>query len=297
MTPASASGTSRAPPRGAMFPARSLLRRWLPRPVLIELARLRRLPSWLVETPRIARGRASPQDHECGAFVLAAHVTPLRRGGTYDERLQRGKERNVELAAARLDGLLIRPGEIFSYHHAVGRPSRWRGFQPGLELHDGAPSVGIGGGACAVSNMLYLLALRAGMRIVERHRHALDLFPDDARTVPFGCGATVFYNLADLRFENPWPDPVVLRLSVADGTLRGTLAAPRDFGFRVEVYETGHRFFRAADGDDGALFRENRIRRRITTVGGAVVSDAEVAHNRGRVLYAPPAEVTVEEAA
>jgi vancomycin resistance protein VanW len=279
---------------------RTLVRRWLPRAVRIELARARRLPTWIAELPRIARERAHAGDLTCGAFVLAAHVSPLRRNGGHSPQLQRGKERNVALAAARLDGLLIRPGKLFSYHHAVGRPSQWRGFQPGLELHDGAADVGIGGGACAVSNMIYWLALRAGMRIVERHRHTLDLFPDDGRTVPFGCGATVFYNLADLRFENPWPDPVVLRIGIADGALRGTLAAPRDPGFRVEVYEVGHRFFRAgASGragkkDDGALFRENRIRRRITTAAGALVCDVEVAHNRGRVLYAPPEDAVVE---
>jgi vancomycin resistance protein VanW len=147
--------------------------------------------------------------------------------------------------------------------------------------------------------MISWLALGAGMRIVERHRHALDLFPDDGRLVPFGCGATVFYNLADLRFENPWPDPVVLRLNVADGALHGTLAAPRDPGFRVDVYEVGHRFFRSGAGNEGggALYRENRIRRRITTAAGARVCDVEVAHNRGRVLYAPPHDATVEAAA
>lgn len=279
-----------------MFSPRTLVRRWLPRALLIEVVRLRRLPAWVAEAPRIARRRASPEDDACGAFVMAAHVTPLRRGAGHDERLQRGKERNVALVAARLDGLLIRPGEIFSYHHAVGRPSRWRGFQPGLELHDGAASVGIGGGACAVSNMVYLLALRAGMRIVERHRHTLDLFPDEGRTVPFGCGATVFYNFADLRFENPWPDPVVLRFEICDGALHGTLAAPRDPGFRVEVYETRHRFFRARDEASDTLHRENRIRRRITTVDGTEVSDAEVAHNCGRVMYALPADAVVEAA-
>jgi vancomycin resistance protein VanW len=278
---------------------RAFVRRWLPRAVRIEVARARRLPGWIAELPRIARGHAPPGDVTCGAFVLAAHTSPLRRGRGYDPQLQRGKESNVALVAGRLDGLRIRPGELFSYHHGVGRPSRWRGFQPGLELHDGAPAVGIGGGACAVSNMIYWLALCAGMRIVERHRHALDLFPDDGRTVPFGCGATVFYNLADLRFENPWPEPVVLRLGVADGALRGALAAPRDPGFRVEVYEVGHRFFRVGPGKDegGALYRENRIRRRIKTAGGALVCDVEVAHNRGRVLYAPPEDAAVEVAA
>ena len=82
------------------------------------------------------------------------------------------------------------------------------------------------------------------MKVVERHRHGLDLFPDHQRTVPFGCGATVFYNYADLRFENPLPQPVLLQFRIEEGTLVGELWAEADPGWSVEVYEVGHRFFR-----------------------------------------------------
>jgi vancomycin resistance protein VanW len=203
--------------------------------------------------------------------------------------LQRGKERNVALASRRIDGIAIWPGQVFSYHHAVGRPSLLRGFRPGLELHEGRLSAGIGGGCCAVSNLLYLLALRAGLTIVERHRHALDLFPDHGRTVPFGCGATVFYNQADLRFANPLPFPVLLCLEVMARTLRGRIAGPSDPGFTVEIYEVGHRRFREGDGPAAAWWRENHVRRRLRRPDGTVIADEEVAHNRAKLAYDPEA--------
>src|SRR5260370_34676795 len=98
------------------------------------------------------------------------------------------------------------------------------------------------------------------MKVVERHRHGLDLFPDHQRTVPFGCGATVFYNYADLRFENPLPQPVLLRCRIERRCLVGQLLTVDDPGWTVEVYEVGHRFFQEGD----MRMRENRIRRRFT---------------------------------
>jgi vancomycin resistance protein VanW len=267
--------------------ARYLARQLLPFPVRLELLRLKRWPMWLLETPTMARTRLLPVERDRFAFPLARHESPLARApGSVEPALQRGKETNVALAARLLDGLVVRPHEIFSYHRAVGRPTRWRGFRPGLELHGDRPSRGVGGGCCQISNTLYLLALRGGMKIVERHRHGLDLFPDHQRTVPFGCGATVFYNYADLRFENPLPQPVMLQVRIEGRALVGELRTVADPGWRVEVYEVGHRFFREGD----AWMRENRIRRRFRLVDGTELLDQEVAHNRGRVLYEPPGQ-------
>jgi vancomycin resistance protein VanW len=223
-------------------------------------------------------------ERDRGAFrhPLAAHASPLRRPGTpTDPRLQRGKERNVARVVERLDGLCIEPCQVFSFYHRVGRPSRWRGFLPGLELHAGQLASGVGGGLCQVANLVFLLALRAGMRIVERHRHGLDLFRDHRRTVPFGCGATVFYNLADLRCENPLRRPVLLELGIEDGWLSGRLLADEAVGYRVEIYEVDHRFRQL----DGHTWRENRIRRRFLGSDGATLFDHEVCHNVARVVY------------
>ncbi len=260
----------------------------LPRSWRVELARVRRWPRWALE----ARGLAPVRGGDELGCVIARHSSPLRRAGTQAEpRLQAGKERNVEVASGRLDRVVLAPGGVLSYHHAVGRPSRARGFVPGLELHGETPSEGVGGGACQVANLLYYLALIGGMTIVERHRHSLDLFPDSDRRVPFGCGATVFYNWADLRFENPLDVPVGLRLTIRDGELVGELRTAAPVEFRAEVYEVDHRFFER----DGTVWRENRVRRRIVRVrDGAVLIDHEVAHNVARVAYPAPATATIE---
>jgi vancomycin resistance protein VanW len=265
---------------------RSMARQVLPFPVRLELLRLKRLPAWWIETPMMARTRFGPDERQGFRHLLARHTSPLERTpGAVEPRLQRGKETNVALAASFLDGLVVRPHQLFSYHRTVGRPTRQRGFRPGLELQNERPSAGVGGGCCQISNTLYLLALRGAMKVVERHRHGLDLFPDHQRTVPFGCGATVFYNYADLRFENPLPQPALLQFRIEDRELVGELWTERDPGWTVEVYEVGHRFFR--EQGDGWM-RENHIRRRFTRPDGTVLLDQEIAHNRGRVMYEPP---------
>jgi vancomycin resistance protein VanW len=259
---------------------RDVARLVVPFPVRVELVRLRRWPAWLRERPRMALKKAASSEYP---HVLDEAASPLRRKHVNDERLQSGKERNVALAARKIDGIRIDPGQTFSYHHAVGRPSRLRGFRPGLELHDGEGKAGVGGGCCQLSNLLYLLALRSGMTIVERHRHALDLFPDHGRTVPFGCGATVFFNSADLRFSNPNAFPVVISLDVREGLLVGEIRCEKPPSGRIEVYEVDHHFHREED----AWWRENRLRRRLLDASGIVIHDEEVAVNRGRCLYDP----------
>jgi len=217
-------------------------------------------------------------------YQVAVQRSPLLRPGSAPApRLQAGKESNVALAAEFIDRVVIHPGQVFSFHHLVGRTTRRKGYAPGLELRGGELSEGVGGGCCQISNLLYLLFLRAGLDIVERHRHGLDLFPDHGRTVPFGCGATVFYNYADLRARNLGPQDLLVRLTVEDGSLVGRVVARCETGTRIEVYEVDHQIRRDGDG----WLRENRIRRRVVDSQGAIVSDEEVAHNRGRCLYDP----------
>lgn len=284
----------------SMHPLHHHLRRVLPRSVRVEWVRLRRMPSWILERGRMAR---RPEQRPVCAqptcpHLLAHHRAPLVRPGTEpDPVLQAGKAQNIRAAARALDGVVIAPYQVLSYHHLVGRPARRKGMAAGMELHDERPVKGLGGGACKVSNLLYLLALRGGMRVVERHRHALDIFPDAQRTVPFGCGATVYYNRCDLRFENPFSQPVRLDLKVFGGPdgamLEGWLRCAQDPGVRFEIEERDHRFTET----NGAWWRENRIVRRVLSPTGALLAEFTVARNRGRTLYTPFAALAAPTAA
>jgi len=276
-------------PAPALIPSalHGLARRSLPFGIRRAFVELRSLPRWLAERRSMAPRRVEAGDLHRFTFVLSAHASPLERTpGAVPRELQRGKERNVRLGALTLDGIMLEPGRILSFHHAIGRPNRRRGFRSGLELRDGRASSGVGGGLCQISNGLHWTALQAGMRIVERHRQGLDLFPDDRRTVPFGCGATVVYPSADLRVQNPLSEPILLRTRVENGVFRCEIRSAADPGIRVEVHEEDQRFFR----EGNAWMRENRLRRRITRPDGSVLVDEEVAHNRGRVMYEPTPE-------
>ena len=213
--------------------------------------------------------------------VVTTRSTPLRRERlTYDESLQRAKEQNVARAVELLDGLTLSPGALFSWHRQGGPPLRVRGFAPGPELHDERLESGDGGGLCQVANLLFYLAVHAGLELVERHRHALDLFPDDSRTVPFGCGATVFFPRKDLRFRNMSGVGLTLRLFLREGALHGELRAERALPFRCELVEREHRF----EQRDGGVFRHNRLFRRWHHDDGAT-RDEWLADHDARVAY------------
>jgi len=196
--------------------------------------------------------------------------------------LQRNKVRNLELGCASMDRLLLAPGEVFSFCALVGRTSPRRGFVDGLEMHDGKMVGAPGGGLCQLANLLFWMALHLDLEILERHRHGLDLFPDDGRTVPFGMGATVFYNYRDLRFRNSLSQPLLLRVRVDPPRLWGAFYSNRRLPFQVEVVEQMHRFYR---DDQGAVWRENSVAKRFTYSDGRAARIEQLAQNQGRVCY------------
>ncbi len=256
-----------------------LISRYIPFGIRVEGHRVLRSFDNLSEISRI---RVSKGEFQNFPHLLFQTQSPLKRDNYQaDPMLQRGKEKNVAIAAASINGVVLQPGTRFSYHRVVGRPSRLRGFRLGLELHNGEKSAGVGGGGCQVSNMLYWLALNAGLLIVERHRHGLDLFPDSDRKVPFGCGATVFYNYRDLRFENCLLDTVQVRMLIEDGNLIGSIFSAAPARFSIQIEERDHRFFE----ENGLKMRENRIWRIIRNLDGNVIMEEMVAHNRGQVMY------------
>ena len=273
-------GASRTPSLTAYSGmVKNTITRILPIGARVELLRIGRYIENIPYRNRFAITRGEVQKFE---HILDEKYSPLERvKGAVEPRLQKGKERNVAIAAKKINATVIKPGEIFSYHQLVGRPSWLKGFRSGLQLLRDEESKGIGGGLCQISNMLYQLAAGSGMLIVERHRHGLDLFPDHVRTAPFGCGATVRYNYNDLRFENPLPYPVIVNLEIEYDRLRGAIAAPCEPDFKVIIEERDHRFF----WENGTRMRENRIYRIITSLDGNLIKEELLAHNRCKVKY------------
>ncbi|QEY33045.1 vancomycin resistance protein [Synechococcus sp. RSCCF101] len=220
------------------------------------------------------------------------HQSLLRRRlGDSDPQLQENKIINLGLANRHIDGLILQPGEVFSFWSCVGRTTAARGYVDGMQLSRGEVRTGIGGGLCQLANLLYWMALHTPLTVSERHHHSFDPFPDEQRTLPFGSGAGVFYNYIDLRFTNPTSQPFQLRVWLTDHHLKGAIHTSDTWPVSYHVFERQHRFRR--DGD--RIIRSNEIwRSRIDKASGKQLGEELLMHNRSEVKYAVDPAVLME---
>ncbi|MCK9911052.1 VanW family protein, partial [Microbacteriaceae bacterium K1510] len=80
---------------------------------------------------------------------------------------------------------------------------------------------GVGGGLCQLSNLIYWMTLHTPLTVTERYRHSYDVFPDAERTLPFGSGATCYYNYLDLQISNLTEQPFQLQIALTESHLAG----------------------------------------------------------------------------
>jgi vancomycin resistance protein YoaR len=121
---------------------------------------------------------------------------------------------NVKLAADKINGQILQPGETFSFNETVGPRDKASGFQEALEFFDGELVPGIGGGVCQVSSTIYNAALLANLDITERLNHGKPL-----SYIALGRDATVVYGVIDFKFVNSSNSPIMLMSEVQGNTL------------------------------------------------------------------------------
>ena len=227
-------------------------------------------------------------------FTIFRHQSVLiRKLGSADLRLQHNKVKNLKLASSRINSVTIRPGETFSLWKLVGRPTERKGYVEGLLLANGEVTSGIGGGLCQMANHLHWMFLHTPLIVTERFHHGFDAFPDSGRTVPFGTGATLFYNYVDLQCRNTTDTTFQITVWVTDQHLKGEIRSDREVPERYHIIERDHRFLRRAA--DNKHFRANRIfRERRDTRTGQPLGEELLMDNFCEMKYDPPAEAKVE---
>ncbi len=162
--------------------------------------------------------------------LLSSYST---RFSTYDKN----RSTNITLAARKVNGTVLMPGETFSYNKVVGARTIAAGYKEAGVYVNGQVTTGIGGGICQVSSTLYNAAVYANLDIVQRTNHMFV-----SSYVPISRDATVSYGSLDFQFKNNRNYPIKIVCSVSGGVCNFQIfGMKQDDDYQVEIssYQTG----------------------------------------------------------
>ena len=145
----------------------------------------------------------------------------------------KGRTTNVLLATDFCNGVILMPGQVFSYNDSVGPRTYERGFKDATVYVGNSAEDGVGGGICQVSSTIYYAALRADLKIVERYAHSRMV-----TYVPLGEDATVAWGSKDFKFENNTPFPMKVVTSHKTNTLTVKLYGTQTQNKTVKIETT-----------------------------------------------------------
>jgi vancomycin resistance protein VanW len=201
-------------------------------------------------------------------FETTKHQTPLlRKLKDVDMWLQHNKIINLKIATQTLNGIVINPGETFSYWKLIGNPTRKKGYVDGMILFYGGFKHGVGGGLCQLSNLIYWITLHTPLEITERHRHSYDVFPD-----------------SNLRIYNPTQHPYQLKVHLTEEQLVGSWNTIIENENTYEIYEKEHKI---TQEHWGGYMRHNLIYRRLLNKNNEVLDDQYITENHALMMYQP----------
>ena len=140
------------------------------------------------------------------------------------------RDTNLRLACEAISGLVIYPGEVFSYNEALGERTPEKGYKPANTYMGDQTVQSYGGGICQPSSSLYYCAMLADLEIVERRYHGFV-----SSYMPYGMDATVSWGGPDFKFRNNTNYPIRIDAEADGGTVIVTLVGTDEKDYYVEM--------------------------------------------------------------
>ena len=156
------------------------------------------------------------------AVVVSAYATSVNEQPA-------SVKRNISIASSKINGIIIRNGEVFSFNKTVGEATVSNGFMPANVLYRDSIVVEVGGGICQVSSTLFNAFLISGFTIVERHRHF-----QPVSYVPLGLDSTIKYGKKDLRVKNTTGSDIRIHCEINESVFSVKLTSS---SYSDEVFE------------------------------------------------------------
>ena len=249
--------------------------------IILKLRRCERYIKWWNKRKKLSKTISNDKLN----FRVYKHQSVLiRKLGDTDLNLQYNKVKNLKIAVKNINGIIIKPGEIFSFWYLVGCPTRKKGYLEGMLLSEGEAVSGIGGGLCQIVNLIHWLCLHSPLTVIERHHHSYDPFPDSGRVVPFGSGAGVFYNYIDYQFKNETDYIFQLSFWFDEKYINGDLRVNIELPYKYHVFEKDHHFIKI----ENSFYRRNELwREKYDKKSGEMIETEMLQKNNALAKYAP----------
>ena len=115
------------------------------------------------------------------------------------------RNHNISITCEKINGLVLQPGEVFSFNEFVGPRNESTGYEVAGVIENGQSAQAYGGGICQVSSMIYQSVIKSDLEVIERHPH---MWPSSYATV--GTDAAVDWGNQDFSFRNSSEYPIAL---------------------------------------------------------------------------------------
>lgn len=250
-------------------------------PFLLPLRKWQRKLCFYAAMRRDGTRYARVQQAEHLPYLVYETSCPMINEKTgFELKYQLNKIFNLRLAAKTLDGLIVNPGETFSFWQAVRYADRHTPYKEGLAEINGVLRTEYGGGLCMLSNLLFWLLLHTELTVIERHGHREKAFPEPPSDAPMGVDATVAEGWLDLKLKNETDNAFQIEIAFDDKNITGRVycAAP---AVSPPIENGSVRYVRERDG--------------IYEYAPVLRSGELLYTNRCRITYTLPEETEIEE--
>ncbi|MDP4000996.1 MAG: VanW family protein [bacterium] len=192
----------------------------------------------------------------------------------------RSRITNIRVGSSRYNGLILLPGEEFSFNKFLGDINAANGYTPEIVIKGTELKKEFGGGLCQVSTTVFRAAMNAGLPITERQNHSFAV----QYYSPAGTDATIYTGVLDFKFKNNLASHMLIQTRIEGTKLYYDFYGTKDD--RVVELEDPYTYDRQANGAMKATWN------RKVTLNGEVLKDSFHSTYRPPSLY--KLESTVE---
>jgi vancomycin resistance protein VanW len=225
--------------------------------------------------------------------LFEADCALYNRNTGFNMVYQENKVFNLKLAARTLNGLLIRPGETFSFWRLVRYADKETPYKDGLTVTNGKLTTAYGGGMCQMSNLLFWLFLHTPLTVIERSGHEVKEFPEPNSDEIKGVDATISEGWIDLKARNDTNCAYQISVSFDDENIIGTVFVDQQPRALYNVVNGGIEYCR----ENGAIYEYVKVERtEIDADTGETQGIKPLYTNRCKICYPLPDSTEIKEA-